>query len=164
MNKVLTITLALIICCVFAFAAGCTQPATPPATPAPAPMAVETPLPPTSAPEMTTLSGTPGPVETLPDAWGVDVKVRSNGEAIDPQIVFTVNGGKGYHLIPAIDATVTRSDGVVENGRIKGPLTIGQTMSLAGTTKTNDRAEVWAVTPNGDRVKIYDAYVCFRCY
>jgi hypothetical protein len=130
----------------------------------PAPTTVEITIPPTAAPVQTTLSTTPGPVQTLPEMWSVDVQVRSNGEAIDPKIVFTINGGKGLNLIPAIDVTVTRSDGVVENGRIKGPLTVGQTLSLAGTTKTTDRAEVWAVTPNGDRTKIYDAYVCFRCY
>jgi hypothetical protein len=43
-------------------------------------------------------------------------------------------------------------------------LAVGQTLELPGTTSNEDRAEVWAWTPQGDRVKIYDAYIPFRSY
>jgi hypothetical protein len=147
-------------------AAGCTQqPATPPATPVPT--AVETIATATPAPVATTAaSSTPGPVQTMPDAWSIDVQVASNGEAVDPQITVSCMGGKGLNVVPQIDVVVTRSDGVVETGSIKKPLYKGASVSLRSTTKPGyvDRTEVWAYTPQGDKVKIFDKYVPFRSY
>ncbi|MDO9550815.1 MAG: hypothetical protein Q7J03_07560 [Methanoregula sp.] len=146
-------------------AAGCTQPAAPVATPAPT--AVETMEVATPAPVATTAaSSTPGPVETLIDAWGIDVQVASNGEAVDPQITVTCTGGKGLNVITQIDVQVTRSDGVVETASITRPLYKGKSVSLRSTTKPGyvDRTEVWAYTPQGDKVKIFDDYVPFRTY
>ncbi len=153
-----------IICLVLLLVvAGCTQPAAPAATPAPT--AVETTVPPTVATTATQVqSSTPGPTQTLPTVWGIDVQVASNGEAIDPQVIMTFRGGKGMNAISEIDITLTRSDGIVETGQMTQPLYVGKTVSLAGTAGNNDRAEVWAVTPQGDRVKIFDAYIPFRSY
>ncbi len=151
------ILVALLLC-----AAGCTQPAQPVATPAPT--AVPTTLPPTTIPPVSTTVSTPGPTQTLPSIWAIDVQVASNGESIDPQIITTFRGGKGLNVIPEIDITVTRSDGVVETGKMTQPLFVGKTVSLPGTTSNKDRAEVWAVSPQGDRVKIFDAYIPFRSY
>jgi len=144
------------------FAAGCTQPAQPAATPAPT--EVSTTLPPTTIPPTATQVSTPGPTQKLPDIWSIDVQVASNGEAINPQIITTFRGGKGQNVIPLIEIQVTRSDGIVENGKMTQPLVIGQEVRLAGTAKNNDRAEVWATTPQGERVKIFDAYIPFRSY
>ena len=148
-------------------AAGCTQ-STPAPVATPVPTAVETvETTTTPAPAATTAaSSTPGPVETLPDAWGIDVQVASNGEAVDPQITVTCTGGKGLNVITQIDVVVTRSDGVVETGSIKRPLYKGASVSLRSTTKPGyvDRAEVYAYTPQGDKVKIFDKYVPFRSY
>jgi hypothetical protein len=153
-----------IICLVLLLVvAGCTQPAAPAATPAPT--AVQTTVP--AAVETTAAlvkSSTPGPTQTLPAIWGIEVQVASNGEAIDPQVITTFRGGKGLNVIPEIDITLTRSDGIVETGKMTQPLFIGKTVSLAGTSSNNDRAEVWAVTPQGDRVKIFDGYIPFRSY
>ena len=146
-------------------AAGCTQPAAPPATPAPT--AVETIATATPAPVTTTLvSLTPGPTQTLLDAWSIEIQVASNGEAVDPQITVSCMGGKGLNVIPQLDVKVTRSDGVVETGSIKKPLYKGSSVSLRSTTAPGyrDRTEVWAYTPQGDKVKIFDAYVPFRSY
>ena len=161
MNKTLVIISALMLCAVLALAAGCTQPATPPVTPTPTP-AVTTVAAPTAS--STSVSSTPGPTQTLPEAWYVEVQVQSNGFAPDPQIITTVRGGKGLNFILQIDVKVTRSDGTVENGIIPKPLKVGDFVSLAGTTVYQDRAEVWATTPQGDRVKIFDDYVPFRTY
>jgi len=111
-----------------------------------------------------TLSPTPSPTEVLPDAWEVDVQVQSNGQAINPLVVMTFRGGMGMNLIPELDLEVIRSDGIVETGNMKQPLYVGKTVSLQGTTQNNDRAVVWAITPQGDRVKIIDQYVPFRSY
>lgn len=152
----------LTLCLVLIISAGCTQPEKPPATPVPTPAAtVATPAP-TAVP--TAIAQTPGPTQTLPDMWSMDVQVSSNGEAINPQIIVTLRGGKGMNLVPSLDIKVTRSDGVVETAQMSKPLYVGKTVELAGTTKPSDRCEVWANPPNGDPVKIYDDYVCFRCY
>jgi len=165
MNKILTIGFALMLCMVLALAVGCSQPATPAAsTPAPATIqTTETTAPPISAPA-TPASVTPGPTVTLPEMWSIEVQVQNNGESINPEITTTLRGGKGMNLIPEIDVQITRSDGVVENDKMVKPLFVGKNIALPGTTSNNDRAEVWAITPNGDRVKIYDAYIPFRSY
>ncbi|MDD4483833.1 MAG: hypothetical protein PHD55_05655 [Methanoregula sp.] len=145
-------------------AAGCTDTTT---VPLPfVPTATPTPIPTTAAAVSTlpTLSPTPSPTEVLPDVWAVDVQVQSNGQAIDPLVVMTFRGGMGMNLIPELDLEVIRSDGIVETGNMKQPLYVGKTVSLQGTTQNNDRAVVWAITPQGDRVKIIDQYVPFRSY
>jgi hypothetical protein len=68
------------------------------------------------------------------------------------------------NVIPEIDITLTRSDGMVISDKMVQPLYIGKTVSLAGSTGNNDRAEVWVVTTQGDRVKIIDQYVPFQSY
>jgi len=145
-------------------AAGCTD-----TTPVPLPFvptATPTPVPTTAAAVSTlpTLSPTPSPTEVLPEVWAVDVQVQSNGQAINPLVVMTFRGGKGMNLIPELDLEVIRSDGIVETGTMKQPLYVGKTVSLQGTTQYQDRAVVWAITPQGDRVKIIDQYVPFRSY
>jgi len=163
MKKMLAFSSVLILCVILSLAAGCSQPAAPTATPAPT--TIETTIATTApTPVPTTLSTTPGPTQTLPGAWVIDVQVASNSETIDPQIIATFRGGKGQNLIPEIDVRVTRSDGVVENAKMTQPLYVGKSVSLPGTRQNNDRAEVWAITPQGDQVKIFDAYVPFRQY
>ena len=165
MNKILTIAFALMLCMVLALPAGCTQPTTPAAaTQAPTIIQTsETTAAPTSAPT-TPASVTPGPTATLPEVWSIEVQVQSNGESIDPEITTTLRGGKGMNVVPEIDVQITRSDGVVESDKIVQPLFVGKNLVLPGTTQNTDRAQVWAITPDGNRVKIYDAYVPFRSY
>jgi hypothetical protein len=165
MKKILAITLTLGFCLVLALVAGCSQPAAPVATPTPT--AVETTeeitAAPTAAPT-TEDSVTPGPTQTLPEIWSIEMQVQNNGEAINPMIITTLNGGKGMNVMPEIDVRVTRSDGVVENERMVQPLYKGKEIDLAGTTQNKDRVEIWVVTPTNEKVKIYDAYVPFRAY
>lgn len=163
MKKILVITSALVLCAVLVLVAGCTQPATPPVTSTPTPAVTTAAATPTAS---TSVSSTPGPTQTLPEAWNVEVQVQSNGFAPDPQITTSVRGGKGLNFIQLIEVRVTRSDGIVENGNIPKPLKVGDSISLASTTAQGyaDRTEVWATTPQGDRVKIFDDYVAFRTY
>jgi len=163
MNKILVITSALVLCAVLAMAAGCTQPAAP-VTPTPTPAATTAAATPQAS--STPVSSTPGPTQTLPEAWYIEVQVQSNGFAPDPQIITTVRGGKGLNFIQQVDVRVTRSDGIVENGNILKPLKVGDSVSLASTTAPGyaDRAEVWATDPQGTKVKIFDDYVPFRTY
>jgi len=164
MKKIFSIALALMLCMILALSAGCAQQqAAPQATPTPTPE-ITTVATATPTPQATEASTTPGPVQTLPTIWSIEVQVQSNGESIDPQIITTFRGGKGQNLIPELDIKITRSDGVVETGTMTQPFTVGKTITLPGTRQNNDRAEVWAVTPNGEKVKIYDQYVPFRTY
>ncbi|MFZ1896625.1 hypothetical protein [Methanoregula sp.] len=138
--------------------AGCTQviplPPVLPATSSPTPV-------PTTLPAD---SVTPEPTGTLPSYWSVNVQAQSNGQAINPQIIITFRGGQGTSLIPRILLKVTRSDGVVETGEMDQPFSIGRSVTFAATTGYQDRAEAWAITPQGDAVKILDQYVPFRSY
>jgi hypothetical protein len=162
MKKILLITSALVLCVVLVLAAGCTQSAKTTGTPTPT-MAVTTAP---AAPLATSpaVFSTPGPTQTLPAAWDIEIQVQSNGYAPDPQIVTTVRGGQGLTFIQQIDVKVTRTDGIVEKGIIPKPLKVGDFVSLNGTDKNHDRAEVWATDPQGTQVKIYDDYVPFRTY
>jgi len=114
--------------------------------------------------EVTTDSVTPEPTGALPNYWSVNVQATSNGQAINPQILMTFRGGLGMSLIPKIVLKVIRSDGVIENGEMDQPLHVGQTVVFNATTGYQDRAEAWAITPQGDSVKIFDQYVPFRSY
>lgn len=163
MKKTLMIISALALCTVLVLAAGCTQPATQPETPTP----TITATPEVTVTETTTpVSQTPGPTQTLPENWNIEIQVQSNGFAPDPKIIVSCRGGKGLNFIQQIDVRVTGSDGVVETAVMKKPLYRGQEVSLRSTTATGyrDRAEVWATTPQGERVKIFDAYVPFRTF
>ncbi len=158
----------LALCIALAFAAGCTQKTDekPVATPEPTPepteeMTVATPVP-------TTVSDKPEPTQTLPDMWSLDVQVEGNGQAIDPQVITTIRGGKGLNFILKVDVRVTRADGKVETGSIprNQQYRVGDSVSLPVTSQMGNvnRVEVWATTPQGDQVKIFDDYVPFRTY
>jgi len=163
MKKILMITTALVLCAVLALAAGCTQPATPPVTPTPAPTGTTAVATPTAS---TPVSLTPGPTQTLPENWNIEVQVHSDGHSWDPHIIVSCQGGKGLNFIQKIDVTVTGSDGVVVTGVLDKPLYKGQEISLRSTNAPGyrDRTEVWATTPQGDKVKIFDAYVPLKTF
>jgi len=162
MKKILVIISTLMLCVLLVLAAGCTQPVTTTGSSTPT-MAVTT-APPTPPPTSPAVFSTPGPTQTLPSYWDIEVEVESNGYAPDPKIVTTVRGGQGLTYILQIDVKVTRTDGIVENGIIPSPLEIGDSVALNGTDKNHDRAEVWATDPQGTMVKIFDDYVPFRSY
>jgi hypothetical protein len=141
--------------------AGCTQTTPPVPTPVETTAtAIPTPVP-TTPPSLT-----PGPTQTLPEVWNLETQVYSNGVSIDPLITVSVHGGKGLNFIQQVDVRVTRSDGVVETAVIAKPLYKGKEVSLRSTTAPGyrDRVEVWATTPQGDKVKIFDDYIPFRTY
>ena len=94
------------------------------------------------------------------------MQVQGNGEAINPLIIVSCQGGKGLNFIQQIDVKVTRPDGVVENSVITKPLYKGKEVSLPITSQMGNvnRVEVWATTPQGDKVKIFDDYVPFQEY
>jgi hypothetical protein len=166
MKKIIPVICTLMLCMVLALSAGCSQPEKPVATLTTTP--IETIMTTAPTPVPTTLSLTPGPVQTLPDMWSLDVQVEGNGEAINPQIITTIRGGKGMSFILAVDVKVTRADGKVETGKIPrdSKYKVGDSVSLPVTSQMGNvnRVEVTAMDPQGNLVKIYDNYVPFRTY
>ena len=161
MNLRLFLIPALVLAAVLCVA-GCTQPETTtvPATPTAVPVTTVT----AAAPTLPTDSVTPEPTGILPTYWSMKVQAASNGIAINPQIIITFNGGQGMNLVPQIKLKVTRSDGIVETGEMDEPFYMGQSVTFPATTGYQDRAEAWAITPDGQAVKILDQYVPFRSY
>jgi hypothetical protein len=166
MKKILTVAGTLLLCMVLIFVAGCSQPEKPVATPVPTTVTtIETTV---ATPVPTTISSKPEPTQTLPDMWGLEVQVAGNGEAIDPQVITTLRGGKGINFILAVNVKVTRADGKVETGSIPrdSKFKVGDSVSLPVTSQMGNvnRVEVWATDPQGNQVKIFDDYVPFRTY
>ena len=161
MKKILVITSALMLCAVLVLAAGCTQPEKTTGTPTPT-MAVTSAAATPSA-SSTAVFSTPGPTQTLPPTGisrfrsKVTVMLRIPDNHYRP-------GRSGLTFIQQIDVKVTRTDGIVETGIIPKPLKVGDFVSLSGTDKNHDRAEVWATDPQGTKVKIFDDYIPFRTY
>jgi hypothetical protein len=162
MKKIRVICSALMLCVVLVLAAGCTQSEKTTGTPTPTMVVPSVAATPSAS--STAVTSTPGSTQTLPAAWDIEIQVQSNGYAPDPQIITTVRGGQGLTFIQQIDVKITRTDGIVETGIIPKPLKVGDFVSLSGTDKNHDRAEVWATDPQGTRVKIFDDYVPFRTY
>ena len=167
MKKIFALAGMLIFCMLLALVAGCTQPETPVATPTatPVPTIEDTTV---ATPEPTQISMTPGPTQTLPDMWSLDVQVNGNNYGPDPQVITTIRGGKGLNFILAVDVRVTRADGKIETGSIKrdGTFRVGDSVSLPVTNDMGNvnRVEVWATDPQGERVKIHDALVPYRSF
>lgn len=168
MTKITTVIGILVLCVALACVAGCTQTEKPVPTPAPTPEpVVETTAAPTAV-ATTVDASKPEPTQTLPDQWSLDVQVAGNGEAINPQVITTIRGGKGLNFILAVDVKVTRADGKVETGSIprQTAFRVGDSVSLPVTSQMGkvNRVEIWATNPQGEKVKIYDDYVPFRTY
>jgi hypothetical protein len=166
MKKILIIAGTLMLCIALTLVSGCTQPEKPVVTPTPTMVETVATTEPTPVP--TTLSDKPEPVQTLPDMWSLDVQVAGNGEAIDPQIITTIRGGKGLNFILAVNVKITRPDGKVETGSIPrdGKFKVGDSISLPVTSQMGNvnRVEVYATDPQGNQVKIFDDLVPFRTY
>ncbi|HUU75984.1 MAG TPA: hypothetical protein VMW63_07840, partial [Methanoregulaceae archaeon] len=150
-----------IMAVLFLLAAGCTQPAAPPATPTPtAPPG--TPVPTTSATVAPVI--TPDYIEgPIPSQYSVDVQVDRNTVSIDPKITITYRGGKGINFVSTLQVKVTTSDGRVITPDALYKPQVNDEVVVQGSTGT-DRVEVFVTIVNGDRYKIYDQEHAFRTY
>jgi len=158
--------LAIAFMALFLCAAGCTQ--TPSGTPTATTVATSVPTTTVATATATTAStpsvSTPGPVQTIPEIYNVDVQVNSNGMSIDPKISATFRGGKGINFVYNIVVTLYRGDGKVETATMVQPLSVGQTVELQSTTGNNDRVVVVVTLQNGSSYTIIDQTVPFRQY
>jgi len=159
------------ILCALLLSAGCTQtPVTPPASVATtAPTTVPTTLPTSATPVPTTAVATPTtpslepqPVDTLPSYQAVTVDVVRNVVSINPVITATFRGGFGSTATAAMDVTVTKSDGTVEQKQLRNPR-VNDQIVIQGTTGT-DRVVVKVTMNDGKTYTIYDQKMDFRSY
>ncbi len=171
------IILVLAIVVLLLCTAGCTStppgptttvPTTPPTT-IPS-TTVPTTIPPTTAASATATTSTaptvstPGPIQTLPEIYNVDVQVNSNGQSIDPKVIVSFRGGKGINFVYQIAITLYRSDGVVETATMQQPLYVGQSVELDSTTSNDNRVVVVVTLQDGSSYTTVDQYVPFRQY
>ena len=156
------------ILCALLLSAGCTQaPVTPPATtvvtavPTTVPMTA-TLVPTTAVATPTTPPLEPQPVDTLPSYQSVTVDVVRNVVAINPSITAAFRGGLGTTATAAMDMTVIKSDGTVEQKQIRNPK-VNDQIVIQGTTGT-DRVVVKVTMVDGKTYTIYDQKMDFRSY
>jgi len=156
----LVISLTLII---LLLSAGCTQ--APAQTPATAPPTTAATVP---ASQVTTVpttvivtASTPGVVQTLPEAYAIEVQVASNGNSADPKIITTFRGGRGINFISQIEVVNTHGDGKTESSVMNHP-NVGDSTELASSGGDNDRISVYVTISNGQRYLIYDQIVSLK--
>lgn len=151
------------ILCALLLSAGCTETPAPPATTVATtvPTTVPTTMP-TSIATPTTPSLEPQPVDTLPSYQMVTVDVVRNVVAINPVITATFRGGLGTTATAAMEMTVIRPDGTVEQKQILQPKGNDQIVIL-GTTGA-DRVIVKVTMVDGKSYNIFDQKMDFRSY
>jgi hypothetical protein len=161
-KAIIAITFTLII---LFLSAGCTQaPAqTPAATVIPTPSpTIPTYQATTTAPTYVVVPTlTPGVLQTLPEAYAVDVQVASNGISIDPKIITTFRGGRGINFVTQVEVVNTRGDGITEKA-VKSHPDVGDTIEVTSSGGDNDRISVYVTISNGQRYLIFDQAVSFK--
>ncbi len=162
--KIKAITGILFILAILVMVAGCTQApsqapvsttATTPGTP------VRTVMPTNVSTLVIVPTITPGVVQTLPEAYAVEVQVASNGISVDPKIITTFRGGRGINFVTQVEVINTRGDGKTESA-IKNHPNIGDTIELSSSGGDNDRISVYLTISNGQRYLIFDQVVSLK--
>ena len=158
-------TIVIIFTLIILFlAAGCTQPPaqTPASTVTPTvPATVQTSLAITAPTNVVVTTLTPGVVQTLPEAYAVEVQVASNGISVDPKIITTFRGGRGINFVTQVEVVNTRGDGITKKA-VKIHPDVGDTIELASSGGDNDRISVYVTISNGQRYLIFDQVVSFK--
>lgn len=159
--------LGFILIAGFLILAGCSQPATPPATPTPG-TPVQTQVPATTmtiaTPEPTKAPigmGTPGPTQTLPPQYNVMFQVTPNGNTANPIMYVSLQGGNGMNFIAQVDVVLTMPNGTVNTATMSRPFTMGQKVSIP-CSQFENRIEIWVTAPTVGKIKVYDKIVPFQ--
>lgn len=138
----------LVLCATALLLAGCT-------TPVPPPPATTVPAATPSIPDLV-----PQPTSVVPPYYSVSVQVIKNTISTDPWISVTFEGGQGLGFATVMEATVVRSDGLIETKSVGNPA-IGTKLLFNGTTRT-DRAIVNVTFVNGQSYTVKDDLVPFQ--
>ena len=134
----------LLSCIAVMMIAGCTSPAAPP----PGTPTTEATLVPIPTPDLE-----PRPTSVVPPIYGVSIQVQKNPISTNPWISVVFEGGSGLGYATLMEATVIRSDGIIEEKSAFKPAK-GTQILFTGTTKT-DRV----IVNVSDRVIVNVSYV-----
>ena len=132
-----------------------TPAATKPGTGQATPVVTSTPGPGTMA------AGTPGPTQVLPLTYQLIFDVAGNGDTANPTITVTLAGGNGMAYDSQVQATLYRSDGVVENQLMNPPFSMGQSLVFPSTSSNYNRIVIKVTAPQVGTVTVKDEYVPF---
>ncbi len=140
----------LAACMAAVLIAGCTLPTPPQVTPTATP-----------TPTVTTPGDLlPQPTSVIPPYYAVSVQVLKNAISTNPWISVTFEGGQGLGFATLMEATVIRSDGLIEMKSAQNPA-IGTQLLFNGTTRT-DRVIVNVTYVNGQTYTVKDDLVPFQ--
>jgi PBP1b-binding outer membrane lipoprotein LpoB len=143
----------MILCIALILVAGCTNPIVTPPTTTP-----RTPTPTTSPVTMPDLQ--PQPTDIVPPNQQVAIQITKNTVATDPWVSVLFAGGSGQSYITVMNATIIRSDGIIETKSVSYPA--GNTnIFLNGTTRT-DRVIVNVSYTDGNTYTVKDELVPFK--
>jgi hypothetical protein len=145
------VIIALFVSCIaIMMIAGCTSLAPPPATPT----TEATPVP-TGTPDLE-----PRPTSVVPPIYGVSIQIQKNTISVNPWISVVFEGGSGLGYATLMEATVIRSDGIIEQKSAFRPAK-GTQILFDGTTKT-DRVIVNVSYVDGSTYTVTDVQVPFQ--
>ncbi|MCK9580885.1 MAG: hypothetical protein M0Q92_10620 [Methanoregula sp.] len=148
MNSRITLSFALILCIVIAFA-GCTDSPALLATTAPQ-ESVET------TQTGTALDMVPTENDPLDAARSVTINVDKDYLGM---ILVTFQGGPGLVHVRKIDVTVNRADGLVKTSSVG--IKLDDSATIEGT-KNTDRVMVFVTLSDGKNYKLYDDLVAYK--
>jgi hypothetical protein len=145
------VIIALLVSCIaIMMIAGCTSPVSPPVTPT-----TKATLEPTPTPDLE-----PEPTSVVPPIYTVSIQVQKNPISTNPWISVVFEGGSGLGYANVMEATVIRSDGIIEQKSAFKP-SKGTQILFNGTTKT-DRVIVNVSYVDGSTYTVTDVQVPFQ--
>jgi len=103
----------------------------------------------------------PGPTETIPSMYDVNIETYKNPLASDPYISVTFRGGLGQMYTQSMNAAVLRSDNIFEYNTVSYPA-VGSQILLNGTTGT-DRLVVEIIQSN-QKYRVVDQLMPLKTY
>ena len=110
--------------------------------------------------EPTAISLAPGPTQTIPPDYYVEVEVTKQNEAGRPVVTVTYRGGKGLVFTQQVNIRVTRSDGIIETETMNKP-SVGDERTLLATIY-DDRVEVSILFSDGKSYKVFDRLMPYQ--
>lgn len=151
----------LCLCCAIVLSAGCVNPYEPALVlPTITPVPTTTPVPPTMQVHMTTPAPDFFPTGVVPPLYTVSIQIQKNPITTNPWISVVYEGNMGRVLPAMVEATVIRSDGIIEQKSARSPPR-GTQLLFNGTTRA-DRVIVNVTYMDGSVFTVRDEVLPMR--